>query len=77
MLDCLVLMTEETLFTSVPIVFGKVVFSKNNSSTKIPRKFFVFQWNFHLPDFLIIIYRHFWLDECCIHGVHREFTAIA
>ena len=41
-LDCLVIMTEDTLFTFMPIAFCNVVFSKNNPPTKIPHKNFVF-----------------------------------
>jgi hypothetical protein len=36
------------------ILLNKIIFSKNNSSTKIPWNFFVFKRYLHLLDFLII-----------------------
>ena len=55
MCDGLIMWTENTLFTSVPIALGKVVFSKNYTSTKIPRKHFSFKRDLHLPNFVIIL----------------------
>ena len=58
MLNGLVLVTEDTLFTSIPIAFRKVIFGENYFSTKIPRKDFNLEWNLHLPNLMIIINWH-------------------
>ena len=46
MCNSLVVLTKDTLFTSVPIAFGKVIFCKNYTSTKIPRNSNILQEKF-------------------------------
>ena len=55
MCNVLIMLTENTLFTSMPIMLGKVVFSKNYTPTKIPRKHFSLKRDLHLPNFVIIL----------------------
>jgi hypothetical protein len=50
----LIMSRKNTRLTSMPIPLNKIIFSKNNPSTKIPCKFFVFKRYVYLPDFLII-----------------------
>ena len=51
------MMTKYTLRTSIPIPLNKVIFGKNDSSTKILRKDFILQWYLHLPNLRVIIDR--------------------
>ena len=55
MFYCLIMLTKNTLRTSMPIPLNKVIFSKNDFATKIPCKDFILKRYLHLLDLLIII----------------------
>jgi hypothetical protein len=52
--NSLILMTEYTPSTSMPVPLNKIIFGENNPLAKIPCKNLVFQWYYHLPYFLVI-----------------------
>ena len=62
MFYCLITMTKDTLRTSMPIPLNKVIFSKKDSATKIPCKYFILKRYLHLPVLLILINWHIRLD---------------
>jgi hypothetical protein len=63
MFDSLIMITEYTFSTFVPIEFYKVDFDKDYLSTKISRKCFCLNHNF-----FVIIDLEFWLDHHSIRA---------
>src|SRR4051812_20504776 len=60
----------------MPISLDKVICSKNYSPTKIPRENNCFQWYLQMPNLLIIINSHIWLEQSSIHKVYHELTLL-
>jgi hypothetical protein len=58
MFYCLFFMTENTSRTSMPVTFCKVIFSKNDPTTKVPCKPLSFQWYLHLSNVHLPNVRH-------------------
>jgi hypothetical protein len=54
MFNSLIMVTENTTFVPMPILFGKIIFGENNS-TKIPTKHLSLKWYLHLQNHLVII----------------------
>ena len=46
MLYRFIFMTETTLLLPLQIPFCKIIFCKNNASSKIPEKYFYLEWGF-------------------------------
>jgi hypothetical protein len=53
--DRLITMTEDTMSTPMLVLFYKIVFGEDHTSTKIQTKDYSLKWYFYLPNFLVMI----------------------